>query len=179
MKLFKRTITQWKYRESPYDILECTPTSTPKVVKTQFYKLSQSLHPDKTINLNKAERKWKTEQFIKLQTAYDILRDPMNKKVYLEGKMHSSTHSDRKYQYQPHRHSYQQPTDEKIVDDLQVWVFGFVFLGFFYFIMSKNYTNSQKREQLIAWSVYNAKMKEEGLEGVVGSSPIDIPEGKV
>jgi hypothetical protein len=111
------------------------------------------------------------DRFIKLQAAYDLLKDPIARKGFLQKPLDSSARSphSRTYEY-----TYQPPTDDKMMDDLQIWVFGFVFLGFVYFIMTRNYANSQEREQLIAWSVYNARMKQEGLEGVVASSPDEI-----
>jgi DnaJ-class molecular chaperone len=176
MKIFIRSLTRWTFKQSPFETLKCTSDSK-KELKTQFYKLSQNLHPDKTLHLSEEERRLKTAEFIQLQTAYDVLRDPASRKAYLD-----STHSSARHHRHPnhssahrhrHQHQYQyhQPGDEKMLNDLQVWVFGFAFLGFVYFIMTRNYSNSQEREQLIAWSIYNAKRREQGLEGVVGSKP--------
>jgi DnaJ-class molecular chaperone len=173
-RFFCRFVSHWKYRECPFELLKATKDCSPKRLKTQFYQLSQDLHPDRTLKLSEKERKLRTDQFIKLQAAYDLLKDPVSRSGYLERSSSARYPQSNPYRNRTNEYTYQQPGDEKMMDDVQIWVFGFVFLGFVYFIMTRNYARSQEREQLIAWSVYNAKRRHEGLEGVVASSPDEI-----
>jgi DnaJ-class molecular chaperone len=171
-RIFRRFVSHWKYRECPFELLKATKDCSPKRLKTQFYQLSQDLHPDRTLKLSEKERKSRTGQFIKLQAAYDLLKDPVSRSGYLKRPPNSSERypQSNPYQNRTSEYTYQQPGDGKMMENLQMWVFGFAFLGFVYLIMTRNYARSQKREQLIAWSVYNAKMRQEGLEGLVSTT---------
>lgn len=67
-----------QHKQTYYEILQVSPTATQAEIKKAYYKLSLKFHPDKNPN-NVEEAK---EQFILVGEAYEILKDPEQRKSY-------------------------------------------------------------------------------------------------
>lgn len=76
-----------KAEEDYYKILGVEKTSSEKEIKTAYRKLAKKYHPD----LNKEDPKAK-DKFIKLQEAYETLKDPKKRKVYNYMREHSENY---------------------------------------------------------------------------------------
>jgi curved DNA-binding protein CbpA len=63
-------------RKDVYKILECTPSSSPKEIKSNFYRLSKLYHPDTSKETNAHEK------FIELGEAYRIVSNPTLRSNY-------------------------------------------------------------------------------------------------
>ena len=66
-----RVVVDW------YKVLQISPSSTPNEIKTAYYKIAQSAHPDKHNGCSK-----KLEQFKRINEAYDILSNPTKRSEY-------------------------------------------------------------------------------------------------
>lgn len=60
-----------------YDLLGVSKTATPEEIKRAYRKLAIHLHPDKTGN-----DPAKSEQFLRVKYAYEVLSDPAKRQVY-------------------------------------------------------------------------------------------------
>ena len=60
-----------------YKILQISPSSTPNEIKTAYYKIAQTAHPDKHNGCST-----KLEQFKRINEAYDILSNPTKRNEY-------------------------------------------------------------------------------------------------
>ncbi|CAB4391806.1 unnamed protein product [Rhizophagus irregularis] len=60
-----------------YDVLGVPPEADPKLIKSQFYKLSKKYHPDANIGDKKAASK-----FIRINEAYSILSKEQSRREY-------------------------------------------------------------------------------------------------
>ena len=77
-----------------YKILQISPSSTPNEIKTAYYKIAQSAHPDKHNGCSQ-----KLEQFKRINEAYDILSNPTKRNEY-DVQMGHHHHHHRKTSYQ-------------------------------------------------------------------------------
>ncbi|KAK9891068.1 hypothetical protein WA026_013394 [Henosepilachna vigintioctopunctata] len=64
-----------KISENYYKLLECESDATYEQLKENYQKLAKKFHPDKTLNHH-------TEEFIKVDKAWRILKDPNLRKEY-------------------------------------------------------------------------------------------------
>jgi DnaJ-class molecular chaperone len=174
-RCFYRSITYWKYSDSPLDVLQISKSCTQKQLKLKFYELSKAYHPDKTLGLNDSARKAKTDYYLKVQLAYELLKDKESREYYfVSQKPFKSSHQ---YQYQDRHHTqyhyqnqYSKSDTEKTVDDIRIWLLTSAFIFFTYSIGSKNYENSQKRELDLAWQLHYEQAHDQGLDDVVSRS---------
>lgn len=65
-----------------YEILGVTSTSTDKEIKKKFKEITAILHPDVNKNKTDEEREIINNQFMEVQEAYEILKDPDKRKQY-------------------------------------------------------------------------------------------------
>ena len=76
-----------------YKILQISPSSTPHEIKTAYYKIAQSAHPDKHNGCSQ-----KLEQFKRINEAYDILSNPTKRNEYDVQMGHHHHHRKTSYQ---------------------------------------------------------------------------------
>ena len=76
-----------------YKILQISPSSTPNEIKTAYYKIAQSAHPDKHNGCSQ-----KLEQFKRINEAYDILSNPTKRNEYDVQMGHHHHHRKTSYQ---------------------------------------------------------------------------------
>ncbi|CAO3699087.1 unnamed protein product [Rhizopus stolonifer] len=69
-----QSIFDIKREEDLYSILGCVDTNSPEQIKTEYKRLALLHHPDKSLNQD--------SEFEKIQSAYDILGDPIKKAQY-------------------------------------------------------------------------------------------------
>ena len=171
VRLNARFITYWKYSDSPLDILKVDRNCSPRELKSKFYELSKEYHPDKTLGLNEAARKSKTDYYLKIQLAYELLKDKESRDYYFVNRStkNSGYTTSNQYQYQHHyrKQEYHKSDTEKTFDDARIWILTSAFIFITYSIVSKNYENSQKRELDLAWQLHYAQASKQGLEDVV------------
>lgn len=65
-----------------YELLECTPASSQNEIKTSYHRLLLIHHPDKITSQNNYENSHSIDKFLKLQSAYKILSDPIQRLSY-------------------------------------------------------------------------------------------------
>lgn len=173
MLLFRRKASTWKFKESPFKVLKVTQQSSPKQLKSQFYKLSMEYHPDKNLGLSEAERVIKTNEYLKIQSAYEILKDPTSRHLYLNRQRTGNTNSTHqtysstniKYNSRGFSYDYSKPPEAgKFKRELEIWVFAIGFIGIVYLILSRNSVNQQQRELDIAWDLHRQRQRRRGLE---------------
>jgi curved DNA-binding protein CbpA len=81
---------EWGYRsveakrpKSLYDVLGISSTATPEEIKAAFRKLALELHPDRNIaNPDEAQVKARTQRFIEVNDAYEVLGNAEKKRIY-------------------------------------------------------------------------------------------------
>merc|ERR1712002_1007103 len=71
------TNTTQKRTKNLYEVLNVTPQSSQKQIKTAYYRLCVELHPDKNAGISKDP-----EKFAEVNEAYKVLSDPIAKKTY-------------------------------------------------------------------------------------------------
>ncbi|OHT15350.1 hypothetical protein TRFO_42559 [Tritrichomonas foetus] len=74
--LFSFALSSLKPGDNPYEILGVSRDATLKEIKREFRKLTYKLHPD----INKQSDT--TQQWVKVNDAYELLSDPMRRKRY-------------------------------------------------------------------------------------------------
>lgn len=81
-RLLHSTI-RFRRRETYYDVLGVTPSSSKQEIKSAFFKLSKQLHPD-VIQAAAKDKKptLKKRSFIDISEAYDTLSDPVKRAQY-------------------------------------------------------------------------------------------------
>ncbi len=67
----------WKSKQSPYDLLGVTRSSTAKEIKLAYFREAKKYHPDLNPNNPDAKRK-----FQEVSAAYELLSDPKRKAMY-------------------------------------------------------------------------------------------------
>ncbi|CAG2182411.1 unnamed protein product, partial [Oppiella nova] len=72
----KRMVRNGRVLQTHYDVLKISRTATQKDIKTAYYSLSKSCHPD----LNKTSEA--TQQFQEITEAYDVLANKDTKQMY-------------------------------------------------------------------------------------------------
>ncbi|XP_057301090.1 dnaJ homolog subfamily C member 12-like [Hydractinia symbiolongicarpus] len=73
-------IEKYERKESYYDVLGCTETSTLAQITTEFRILAKKCHPDKNSNDN--DDVTNEKDFEKLQHAYEVLKSEESRKQY-------------------------------------------------------------------------------------------------
>ena len=64
----------YKDSESAYKILEIEKSATDKEIKTAYRKMVKKHHPDKVKHLGDAHLKGAEEKFLKIQEAYETIK---------------------------------------------------------------------------------------------------------
>lgn len=64
--------------ESLYDVLGLSPTATPEELRSAYRHLARRYHPD----VSGAPKELAEKQFIAVQEAYEVLRDPLKRVLY-------------------------------------------------------------------------------------------------
>lgn len=68
---------------TPYDLLGLPRSASREEIKSSYYELVKSLHPDKIgPNVSETERKARVEKFRSVAKAYDLLKDPKKRAMY-------------------------------------------------------------------------------------------------
>ena len=65
-----------------YSELGLDSTATTQEIKSSFKKMALKLHPDKHPNSGKQEQEERTQKFLKLTNAYNVLIDPKKRQHY-------------------------------------------------------------------------------------------------
>ena len=65
-----------------YHLLGVGPTATAPEIKHAYWRQVQNVHPDKHFYITAEEKKRATEQFLAIQNAYEILKDPERRRLY-------------------------------------------------------------------------------------------------
>ena len=65
-----------------YHLLGVSPTATAQEIKHAYWQRVQNVHPDKHFYITAEEKKRATEQFLTIQKAYEILKDPVQRRLY-------------------------------------------------------------------------------------------------
>lgn len=102
-----------------YKILQISPSSKQMEIKSAYYKIAQSAHPDK---YNGCSRK--VEQFKLINEAYDVLSNPTKRKEYdMQMQHHHHHHHDNNNnKNQSRKSSYQRRTSISD-DDLMYYMY--------------------------------------------------------
>ncbi|KAJ3129114.1 DnaJ sub B member 13 [Physocladia obscura] len=90
------TALPWKHSATPYDILGLSRSASPKEIKTKYYELAFSRHPDKNLDKSPSAQDKIQQEFSAIQDAYDVLKDETARREYdmygdagLFGSMHN------------------------------------------------------------------------------------------
>lgn len=69
---------------SPYDLLQVSKSASASDIKSQYYDLVKTLHPDRAASkpLDKKEYERRLEKFRSVVKAYDLLKDPKKRAMY-------------------------------------------------------------------------------------------------
>ncbi|VDN06688.1 unnamed protein product [Thelazia callipaeda] len=67
-----------------YDVLGVSRHATQEEIRTAYYRKSKEVHPDRFKNANDAELRRKSNEFIELSTAYEVLKAPQRRELYDE-----------------------------------------------------------------------------------------------
>ena len=102
-----------------YKALKVSPTATQKEIKSAYYLLSKSLHPD----LNPDPKAH--EEFLKITQAYSVLGDPLKRKEYdLSSSIPNQTVLHRKptepFIYKPPRKPWSSPSNINLFKNQQL-----------------------------------------------------------
>ena len=76
-RTFFSPASNWKFKESPYDILGVRRDADTKAIKAAYYAEAKKCHPD--LNPNNPQAK---ERFQRLASAYELLSDSTRRKIY-------------------------------------------------------------------------------------------------
>ncbi|KAI9208713.1 DnaJ domain-containing protein [Polychytrium aggregatum] len=74
--------SRWKFSETPYQVLGVDKHAKLPEIKKKYYQLSMTFHPDRSAQKSEAAKKQAHDQFIKIQQAYDLLSDRLNRSDY-------------------------------------------------------------------------------------------------
>lgn len=69
---------EWGANQSPYEILQCSSTATPKEIKLAYFKQAKQHHPDMHPNDQEEAKK----RFQVISSAYELLSDPTKRTRY-------------------------------------------------------------------------------------------------
>lgn len=78
-----------------YEILNISPNSNIKEIKSQYYKLCKLLHPDTSKNISK-------EEFHDIMKAYEVLKDPIKRKEYDKSITEVPKYSMKNFEFRQH-----------------------------------------------------------------------------
>lgn len=67
-----------------YTILNIDPAASQDEIKRAYKILALKLHPDKNSHKSENDKKYKTDIFVKLNKSYNVLMDPIKRKIYDE-----------------------------------------------------------------------------------------------
>lgn len=67
-----------KIKESFYKLLNVPRNASAKKIKKSYNKLVKKFHPDR----NKDRKNWAKKKFLRINKAYDTLKDPEKRKIY-------------------------------------------------------------------------------------------------
>jgi len=78
-------------KETHYDVLGVVRTANEKTIKKKWKELSLKYHPDKA---NTSEQKHAEEIIVKINKAYEVLSDPVERKKYDRELIYGPSHHD-------------------------------------------------------------------------------------
>jgi curved DNA-binding protein CbpA len=172
--LQKRMLTEWKHHpECPFQLLNSSKQDDIDKIKKQFYILSKQLHPDMNRNkeMTDKERSMQKERFLKLQAAWELIKDQESRDFYLLNR-HSTAMPNLHRNRYPNSNNYRQPPrDYKYYDPNydphfqpkemayqgKVWFFGLSFILMLYYFASVSYYEQKMRHNAIAWLAHKKR----------------------
>ncbi|KAI8930014.1 DnaJ domain-containing protein [Entophlyctis helioformis] len=153
----------WPHKACPYSLLGVPKTCSPKDIKDGYYERSKECHPDKTLLLPEDERRLLQERYLLLQDAYTMLSDPLARRDY-DARPPSFRHDGG-----PTTIRYDPPFNKLGV--VMPWFYGLGFLSIMSYIWTSNINETRRREEELAWIMFNRQRQKEGLGDVVGTKP--------
>ncbi|VDO50838.1 unnamed protein product, partial [Onchocerca flexuosa] len=72
----------WRQHSTYYDILGVSKNATQAQIKSAYYERSKELHPDRKDCSNNQEVKRRSDAFVELTTAYEVLKIPERRQSY-------------------------------------------------------------------------------------------------
>ena len=72
----------WALKQSPYDLLGVSEDASNAEVRTAYREMARLFHPDRNQTGDAASKKDRTEHFMKIKKAYDVLSDPGSRRLY-------------------------------------------------------------------------------------------------
>lgn len=81
-----------------YDVLNVSRTSSLEEIKTSYRALAKKLHPDANVNLDSNSLDLLKVRFSEVQTAYNLLKDPLERRRYDEELLKKNKSSDKTYE---------------------------------------------------------------------------------
>ncbi|KAI8901752.1 hypothetical protein BC833DRAFT_617382 [Globomyces pollinis-pini] len=158
----------WKHKETPYQILNVNKLDDQKTIKAKYYLLAKQFHPDMTSHLSSHLQNLKKLEYLKVQDAYNLLKDPNLKHSYDSNITSSNTSgrsssSSTRYSQQQHWNEYDNgKTYDK--DSFQIFVLCSLFVGVVSLIISDNIATHQERELNYGWELHQQFKKKQGLQ---------------
>jgi diphthamide biosynthesis protein 4 len=65
-----------------YEVLDVNSSASLEQIRQRYYQLARKFHPDKQIDLPEQLEAQADQQFLRIQQAWEILREPASRKQY-------------------------------------------------------------------------------------------------